>query len=395
MAKKNFRLAIDGNEANVPNRVGSNVYAYEIIKALYQITQNNKNYQITVLLSSDPLADLPAARANWHYQKITPAKFWTQFGLPIHLFLQKNKYDVFYTPGHYGPRISSVPFVSSVMDLAFLHFKDQFKKSDLWQLTRWTKYSVKNAAQVIAISEYTKQDIIAQYHKKPEAIKVVYPAVDSSTHLSLPKTVKAVRRRFKLKYPYLLYVGTIQPRKNLINLIEAFEDLSRRLIAKPKKSLVKQPMSLLQLVIAGKIGWLADDILARIEASPFKKQIVLTGFVDEATKQILYENAEASVLIGTYEGFGIPALEAFKFGCVVVVANNTSLPEVVGEAGILVDPYSIESIAQGLLTAFTLKAAVKAKLKKLGREQLKKFSYFTSAQQVLEILTDLAKKHDH
>ena len=171
-----LRLAIDANEANVAQPVGSNVYALRLIQELYQLCKKSSRYQVTVLLAAHRIADLPAPRANWRYVIVTPRKFWTQWALPIHLSLHRHDYDVFFTPGHYAPRFSSVPYISSVMDLAYLHFPQQFRPLDLWQLTNWTKYSVHRAQQILTISQFSKTEIVKHYQLPAKNITVAYPA---------------------------------------------------------------------------------------------------------------------------------------------------------------------------------------------------------------------------
>ena len=397
-----MNIAIDGNEANINNRVGSNVYAFELLSALYQLLKNRPEVNVTVLLSSPRATDLPKARINWKYEVITPVKLWTQWALPLHLFAHRRDYDVFFTPGHYAPRICPLPYISSVMDLAFLHYPQQFRKSDLLQLKNWTSYSVKKAAKVVTISEFSKKEIIKFYGKKAEEIVIAYPAIPSQVKSQKSKVKNfqnKVFQEFGLSQNYLLSVSTLQPRKNLIRLIEAFEELSVKVASNPtkiKKGRGKRSefskLNELQLVIAGKIGWLAAPIIDKIENSPFKEQIILTGFVSEAEKQVLYTNALVTVSVSPYEGFGIPALEACAFGSIPVVASNTSLPEVVGPAGILVDPNSVASITGGLEQALNLSAKQRAAYLKKGREQAKKFSWEKSAIKVLEAIEALLRR---
>jgi glycosyltransferase involved in cell wall biosynthesis len=385
---KTLRIAIDGNEANIPNRVGSNVYAFELITAFNELIKSQRDVEVTVLLSAKPIKDLPNERKYWNYKVITPRKFWTQWALPIHLFLNQDTYDVLYTPGHYAPRISSVPYISSVMDLAFLSFPEQFKKNDLLQLKNWTKYSVTNAQKVIAISEYTKKDVTKFYNKKAGDVVLIPPAVHPPTFKPGNKDGKKVSKKFGITDPYIVHVGTIQPRKNITRLIEAYEKVMRKMAASRSKKARQY-----QLVLVGKIGWLADPIMKRIANSPFSKNIIITGFVTEKEKFTLLKFAQCSAHLGLYEGFGIPPLETLHMGTIPIVSNTTSLPEVVGKAGITTDPYNISSIATALESVLTLSARERAKLRKLGREQIKQFSWENSAEELLKTIEAVAKDH--
>lgn len=381
-----MRIAIDGNEANVSNRVGSNVYAYQLISAIEELTRSRSDIEVTVLLADSLQPDMPAARQNWQYQIVGPHPLWTQLALPWHLFTNTPRYDVLFTPGHYAPRLSVVPYVSSVMDLAFLEFPSQFKRRDYLQLKHWTAYSVRHAKRVVAISQATKKDVVKMYRRRAKEVVVAYPAATSQiTKVPLVKS-KAILKAMGIVGPYLLYVGTLQPRKNLERLVAAFEKLATRLDHEVGRS--SQPQ--LQLVIAGKVGWLADSILARINESPYRSRIVLPGFVDDQAKAALYQTATASVLVGLYEGFGMPPLESMQYGAVPVVANTTSLPEVVGQAGILVNPLDVNDIAKGLYQATTLRASDRMRLQRLGRQQLRKFSWTASAAVVLQTLEEAA-----
>ncbi|CAN5287121.1 glycosyltransferase family 1 protein [soil metagenome] len=399
-----IRIAIDGNEANVENRVGSNAYAFELLVSLEKILRQRGDISVTVLLASPALTDFPEARENWKYIAFGPVPFWTQWALPWYLFNFKSSFDVVFTPGHYAPRYSPVPYVSSVMDLAYIHFPKQFKKKDQLQLSEWTRYSVRHAKKVIAISEFTKQAIIDQYKLPADKIVVAYPGIRQAESSSIKEKDKiATLHKWHIKRPYLLYVGTLQPRKNLVNLIAAFElvvknakqDIESNKKKKAYVMLDAGKLESLQLVIAGKIGWLAEPISKRAETSPLNKRIILTGYISEIEKKVLYKEALATVLVGLYEGFGIPPLEAMAAGTLPIVSNNTSLPEVVGEAGILVDPNSVQSIAQGIKRVLILPAKEKAGILKKGRQQIKKFDWDRSAQIVLDTLIEVAKRHDN
>lgn len=383
-----FQIAIDGNEANVNHRVGSNVYAYELLRHLENLTQNNQQFSFTILLSQSPIADLPKERINWQYQIIKPSFLWTQWALPLHLYLNKNLYQLFFTPGHYAPRFCPIPYISSIMDLAFLKYPQQFKISDLFQLKNWTKYSVETAHKIITISQFTKSEIIKYYHQNPDDIEVLYPSVSFSENRSLISKEKAFFNKYQINGPYFLSVATIQPRKNLIQLIEAFEEFSRSLAAgKIKISKNKKNQGSPKLVLAGKIGWLADNIINRIEQSSFKKRIILPGFVPDEYKIALYQKSIATFLLSPYEGFGIPALEALHCQSVPVVVNSSSLPEVIGNAGIKINLNQV-NLVNAMIQVYTLKARQKAIFRKLAREQIKQFSWMKNSQKLLNIFQD-------
>lgn len=394
-----LKIAIDGNEANIKNRVGSNVYAFEIILGLEKIAQKRNDLEITVLLSEKKINDLPRPRRGWNYQVITPKKLWTQWALPIYLYKNQKNFDVFFTPGHYAPRICPIPYVSSVMDLAFLQYPKQFRKTDLLQLKNWTSYSVKNAKKIVTISEFSKTKILETYKKKAEDIIIAYPSITNLKPKITKNYTASVFEKFELGDKYLLSLSTLQPRKNLIKLIEAFNKVSLQLANNPqinkrgRRSQISQVHEL-KLVIAGKIGWLADGILQAARTSPFNKNIILTGFINEKEKRVLFENSLATVSISPYEGFGIPALETLQYASIPIVANNSSLPEVVGTAGILIDPHDLDSITSGIETVLNFSAKKRAEYKKLGRDQIKKFSWEKSAKKILETLEQVAKlKH--
>jgi glycosyltransferase involved in cell wall biosynthesis len=382
-----IKIAIDGNEANVSSRVGSNVYAFEIIKSLHTLVRN-KSVKVTILLSTPPIKELPKENKKWKYKVITPQKFWTQWALPIHLFLHSDDYDIFYTPGHYAPRLSSIPYVSSIMDLAFLNYENQFKKKDFIQLKKWTKYSVKNAKKIITISEATKRDVMEQYGRTKQDVIVAYPAVNHKKEKIPPIHIKKVLNKFKIDQPFILYVGTIQPRKNIIKLIESFEKVSRRLpVGKRKK------IKSLQLVIAGKVGWLADDVLKRVEESPYKNQIIMAGFVTDFEKNVLLSECETLVLVGLYEGFGIPPLEALHYSIIPVVSDTSSLPEVVGKAGLLANPNNTTEIAEKIEEVITLTLREKQKYINPRRSQIAKFDWKNSARIIYKTLEKVAHEN--
>ena len=374
-------IGIDGNEANVINRVGSNVYAFELLWNIFNIQRKSeKKIRFKIYLKKAPLGDLPKKGDWWQYKILKPSALFTQLRLPLQLYLEKKKPDVFFTPGHYAPRVSPVPTVISIMDLAFLRFPGQFRRKDLYQLINWTKYSVNNASHIFTISEFSKKEIIYFYNYPKEKITVTYPGTNNSK-IQIPKS-KTKIKNLKLKIKnYFLYIGTLQPRKNLITLIEAFKKIN---------SSQNSELSKLKLVIVGKKGWMYEEIFGKVKQLGLEDKVIFTGFVPEEEKTALLKNAIAYVLPSLYEGFGIPVIEAMQAGCPVVISRNSSLPEVGGEAAEYIqNPQKADSIQKSMQKMVKLAPEERNKLIKKGYSQAQKFSWEKCAEKTLEILLKL------
>lgn len=368
-------IGIDGNEANVKKRVGVGEYGYQLLKQLFKLQAPDKRFQI--YLKRKPLSDLPLETEGWCYQVFGPKKFWTQLALPWRLYRDRDRPDVFFTPTHYGPRFCPVPSVVSIMDLAFLKFPQTFKKKDLVQLRSWGTYSVKKAAKILTISEASKNDIIEHYQVPERKIVVTYPGKREMTTPKKKTMPRAVKKKYQIGGDYILYVGTLQPRKNLERLIEAF-------------GRVRKGGLDLFLVIAGKKGWLYDEIFEKVKEEGLEERVIFTGYVPDEDLPALYQAARCFVLVSLYEGFGIPVLEALSLGCPVVISNVSSLPEVGGEAAIKVDPESVADIARGITEALSLSPQKRQKLIEEGKKQAQKFSWEKCARETLKVLEEAA-----
>ncbi len=380
-----MKIWIDGYEANVKQRLGSSQWAYELINHLEKLDRKNS---YTILLPSDPLGDLPKPRTNWQYKILKPKKLWTKIALPKELFLSKDKPDVFFSPTHYIPRFapSSVKKIATIFDMSFLHFPEMFEKKDLWQLTNGTKFTAENADQIVTISNSSKKDILQDYHLAKEKVTVIYPGFDQTKFKMKKKNgsfssenekvkIEEAKKKYQIKNNYIIYIGTIQPRKNLVRLTEAFARIEGNL----------------QLVIAGKTtgegqqGWKFEEILATPKRLQVEDRVKFPGFVETYDLVHLLSGAEAFILPSLYEGFGIPVAEAMATGTPVIVSNVSSLPEVVGNAGILINPYSIDQIEQAIRVMVT-DHKLRQKYSKLGLIQAQKFSWEKAAKELLKVL---------
>lgn len=366
-------IGIDGNEANVEKRVGIGRYAYELLMQFARKSGPRLKFQI--YLKSDPLPDMPPGADFWQYKILKPGKLWTQWRLPLELFVAADKPDVFFSPSHYAPRFSLVPTVVSIMDLSYIYFPQLFEKNDLYQLKNWTSYSARRAKKIITISNSSKNDIIEEYKVKPDKVEVTYLAPYEIKGSDMDKVFK----KYKIGNNFILFVGTLQPRKNIVRLVAAFSQVSQDYLKD------------LQLVIIGKKGWQYEEILESPEKFGVEARVKFLENVDDQDLVVFYKNAKCFVLPSLYEGFGLPVLEAMQEGCPVIVSNVSSLPEAGGAACLYVDPEDPDDIAdkiRKLLTDDNLRNELIAK----GKKQVKKFSWEKTARETLKILREVASK---
>lgn len=367
-------VGIDANEANVVSRVGISEFAYQILTKLYDFRRDNKNdHTYVIYLKSNPLSHFPKETGWWKYKIIKPAKLWTQIGLPFHLITTRKKPDVFLTLTHYGPRFSAIPTIVSVMDLSYLHYPETFKKNDLYQLTKWTEYSVRQAKKVITISNSSKNDIIKYYKVDEDKVRVVYLGLKN---LSMNESEKDLKE-FGVNKKFILFVGTLQPRKNITRLIGAFSKLPEDL------------KDNYQLVVIGKKGWLYEDILNAPAKYGVINDVLFLDYVSDEDLPLFYKRADVFVLPSLYEGFGLPILEAMRYACPVITSNVSSLPEAGGDAALYIDPENVENIEQEIEKVLTDKKLREQMIEK-GLSHYKKFTWEKSAKEVLHVIEEVA-----
>ncbi|MEN9406969.1 MAG: hypothetical protein RLZZ455_185 [Candidatus Parcubacteria bacterium] len=381
-------IGIDGNEANVATRVGIGEYAFQLLTEFKRLSLGSNSGLIgkeraffKILLKESKLADLPIENETWRYDVFGPRPFWTQIALPLHLRLMKKAPDIFFSPSHYAPRFSKIPTAISIMDLSYHYFPQLFRKKDLYQLTHWTSYSAKKASVIFTISEASKKDIIRLYGVDEDRVVVTYPGVKPFTSLT-PQVypIHMLQSKYGISGPYFLFVGTLQPRKNIVRLIEAFSSL-------PLESNGEK----LLLVIVGKRGWLYEEILEAPEKYGVEKRVRFLESVTDDELPVLYRNSIAYVLPSLYEGFGLPVLEAMQHECPVITSNVSSLPEAGGDAALYVDPENVSDIARkmkSLLESKTLRQELIAK----GKKQVARFSWEKTAKKTLQALSEVVQK---
>jgi glycosyltransferase involved in cell wall biosynthesis len=354
-------------KTGLPRRVGSGEYCFQLLVNLNKIDKKN-NY--IIYLPQKPTADLPKEAKNWHYKIVGPKKMWTLIGLSLEFLFRRSKPDVFFSPTHYLPIFAPKKSAISILDVSYIHFPELFKSADLAQLTKWTKYSVGKASRVFTISQASKDDIIKEYKFPGYKIAVTYPGIRNV--LSSELGMDDFRNKYEIKKDYVLFVGTLQPRKNVSRLIEAFSKLKEDV----------------ELVIVGKKGWLYEEILEAPKKYKVENKVKFLDSVTDDDLPAFYKNALCFILPSLYEGFGLPVLEAMKYGCPVITSNVSSLPEVGGDAALYADPQNTQDIKEKLELMINDKG-LRTKLIEKGYEQVKKFSWEKTARETLNVLTKL------
>lgn len=370
-----MRILIDGRPMLERQRAGVATYAVEMARALAAVAPEH-DYQIWAsgLKAAWP-ADLPRPASGLAYRrthlpnKLVNAGF--RFAAWPRLEDYAGKADFAWLP-NLNFLATRLPYAITVHDLSFVRYPDFFTpKTRAWHAALNIPRLLKDAARVIAVSEHTKADLAEIYGVAPEKITVASPGVGPEFRPQAPEKIAELRARLGLPEKYFLFVGAKEPRKNLLGLIEAFERV-------PGGA---------SLVLAGASGWMNKAVFRRAAASPKRDRILCLGYVAAADKPALYSGALALAYPSFYEGFGIPPVEAMACGTPVLAGHASSFPEVVGDAGVLVDPHNLTSIADGL-TMIAEDEKTRALLRTRGLERAKRYTWEASAARLEAALVD-------
>lgn len=362
-------IGIDASRAFIKQRSGTENYSYYLIRELTKLDKKNQ-YKLYLKLSQQIDFNLPA---NFWKKVIPWPRLWTQAGLALECLF--NLPDLLFIPAHTLPviRRSSLPTVVTIHGLEYQYLPSYYRFPQKLYLTRSTEYAVAQATHLIAVSKWTKKELVRHLGADPAKISVIYEGVTADYAKGAAKNAKKVKKKYKIMGDYILFVGTIQPRKNLERLIEAFASLSDLKIS---------------LVIAGSLGWMYDKILAAPRRFGVSKQVRFLGFVPEADLPSLYTGALVFCLPSLVEGFGLPVLEAMACGVPVLAARAGALPELVGEAGLLVNPKKVQDIAEALRLLIE-NQELREGLREKGYRQVKKFSWEKTAEKTIKVFEDI------
>jgi glycosyltransferase involved in cell wall biosynthesis len=368
-----MKIAIQAADLDSDRIDGTRVYILNLLKYFGKLDEasqflvyhrNNFNPELT-----------PPKFSNYKIIQKSFPFLWTQTRFASALW--RDKPDVLWMPMMALPviRRKKTKTVITVHDLAFKFFPEHFPKNDLRRLNLYCDYAIKNSAKIIAVSNSTKRDILRCYPSVLESkIKVIYHGFDRDIY-EKERDISAENdlcKKLGISKKYILYTGALQPRKNLIRLINAFNEIKKEGLG-------------IQLVLAGGKAWMYEEIFKQIEKSPNKKDIINTGKLDFEDLGNLLRGASVFVYPSLYEGFGIPVLEAFAAKVPVILAKNSSLTEVGGDGALYFKTENVADLSCQIKKILSNEELAKSKIQ-AGYEHLKNFSWEKCARETLEYL---------
>jgi glycosyltransferase involved in cell wall biosynthesis len=370
-----MKIAIQAADLDAPRIDGTRVYITQCLKYFGKLDKASDFLIYHKKAFNPQLA--PPKFSNYKISAEYLPHLWTQIVFAWKLW--QDRPDVLWMPMHNIPLIrrKNLRTFVTIHDLAFKYFPETFTQKDLLKINLLTRLAVTSADRIITISESSKKDILKFYPSaKAENIRVIYHGFDPDVFAGARDRAKEteIKNRYGIDGPYLLYIGAIQPRKNLELLADAFD-----------KVRAGGELPSLKLVLVGEKAWLSDGVFKKIEASPHKNDILCLGRVEFETLGHLLRGAEAFVFPSLYEGFGIPVLEAFAARVPVICADNSSLPEVGGDAVVYFDGKNATDLAEKIKKVLSDENLRKTCVEK-GLERIKKFSWEKCAKETLEYL---------
>jgi glycosyltransferase involved in cell wall biosynthesis len=370
-AQEGLRIAINAHLLSGQDSYRSaGVHQYVLHLLRYLSSVNMEGIRFTAFLGAEapePVSDLRFLRSRWRTSRPSVRVLWEQLVQPQ--VLRQIEANLVHAPVFVGPLVAPCPVVTTVHDLSFIRFPHLFRRINRLYLTVMTRLSARRARRLIAVSEHAAREAVHLLGVSREKVDVVYHGVDRVFRPLPAKQVAAFRERQGLPHQFVLFVGTLEPRKNLKGLIEAFSRVYDGRI---------------QLVLVGGKGWLHDDLFARVEALNLGAAVRFAGYVRSEDLPLWYNAATALAYPSLYEGFGMPVTEAQACGTPVLTSNKSSLPEAAGEAALLVDPRDVEEIAAGLNQLLN-DDALRRDLRERGLAHARRFSWPRAARQTIQV----------
>lgn len=360
--------SVDGNRTGIGN------YTYNLVKNLTKIDKENKYTLIHHRYSNNEIYNnneliIPRLRI--------PLKETISNNIILSCVLRNHDFDIVHDPSQISPFLfkSQSKKVLTIHDLTPILFPRTFGYIHAFLQRYILPITLKNVDTIIAVSENTKQDIIKYLKFPEERIKVTYRGIGDG--FTCIKNTDDVKEKYNIKNPFILFVGTLEPRKNILTLLKAFHKL--------KKNGIDHT-----LVFVGSEGWKYKSVYETIRKLNIPGSVMFLGYVPDKDLPKIYNAADLLVYPSFYEGFGLSPLEAMACGCPVITSNTSSLPEVVGDAGIMVDPYDVDDLANAMKSVL-LDEILREKMTKKGLERAKRFNWEECAKRTLEIYREVGR----
>ncbi|HRY28107.1 MAG TPA: glycosyltransferase family 1 protein [Candidatus Moranbacteria bacterium] len=382
-----MKIGIDASRAFLKDRTGIEEYSYQVIKNLAKIEGEQarlastsghlrESRRVVLYLRKNQEIDFTLPN-NWKVKIIKWPRFWTQFGLSLEIFL--HPVDALFIPAHTVPCIHPARTIVTIHGLEYEFCPEAYSFWERLYMRSTIKKSCKWASKIIAVSENTKKDLIKLYKVPADKIEVIYEGYENSNQQPVISNQKNTEKEnsYELRVTsygsYLLFIGRLEERKNIVGIIKSFEVLKER---------YKIPH---KLVLAGKPGFGYEKIKNEIANVNCVKDIIETGFVSAEEKNYLLNNAAVFVFPTLYEGFGLPILEAQNAGVPVVASIEASIPEVAGDSALLVDSNNAEEIADAVYKIIS-DENIKKDLIQKGLENIQRFSWEKCGKEIADIL---------
>jgi glycosyltransferase involved in cell wall biosynthesis len=371
-----MRIAVDAHSAGT-QLAGNATYITSMIEALAKIDQTN---EYTVFVTKRSAYELYKDRwPNFKIRRTLPHTPLIRIPITLTAELARRPVDILFVQ-YTAPPLVRAKVVTVIHDISYEHIPETFNRRSRFQMKVTIRYTARHASHIIAPSEYSRQDIMKTYEIPPDKVSMIpLAAPEFYRPVTDRNELERVTQKHGVREGFILGVGSIQPRKNLVRLMEAYALL-----------LKKQP-ELPPLVLAGRKAWLSDETVEANAFQSIKDQVIFTGYVPDEDLPALYSAAGCFIYPSFFEGFGLPPLEAMQCGTPVISGNLTSLPEVVGDAGLLVNPYSVEDIA-AKLEMLIGDAQLREDLRNKGLRRAKEFSWERTARQTLDKFERIANK---
>jgi len=364
-----LHIAIDASRTTHTQRTGTEKYALSLIRELLAL---GSPHHFTLYFRDRPAPDLFDKSPNVAQCVLPFPRLWTHLRFAAALY--RARPDVAFVPAHTLPVRFPGRAVVTIHDLGYAYFPGAHPIHQRIYLDLSTRYSARRATFIVADSGATQYDLAAHYHVTQSKIRVIYPGVEGVARVS-EREIAAVQKKYGLPERYVLFLGTLQPRKNITRLVGAYQAW------RAQASETDQSVA---LVLAGRRGWLADTLPLNAPG------VIVSGYVDAADVAAVYSGAPALAFPSLYEGFGFPVVEAMRCGIPVLCSNTSSLPELAGDAALLVNPLDTRAIQDGL-ARLVADAALRDTLVQRGYKQATQFTWRSAAEQTLGVLEAAAR----